>query len=193
MKKERSTELVLPNHSVSLKKEQERLLNYKRFALSFSYPDGEFFEIFPEALPQKQKLISEYDRLFRIREIWLYSTEYLAKHEFQRANYLADIMGFYKAFGVEPDRERPDALSMELEFMHYLIYKIIYACEKNLKDKEEKVSICYDAQKKFFKEYLYPGAKIIVEKIISTPIKGFYREQAEDLLAFLEEEKRYLQ
>lgn len=177
IKKGMCTESVSRNPSTWLRINRERMLKYKEFASAFSYPDEE-------------KLRPDYDRLFRAKEIWLYATEHLAKNEFQRANYLSDIMGFYRAFGVEPDRDRPDSLSAELEFMHYVIFKEIRALDRE--DSKEKVYVCVDAQKKFFTEYLYPAAKRIVESIRRQPEKNFYTEKARELLDFLESEKRIL-
>ena len=177
----------------SASRNKERMLEYKIFAAAFSYPDEKFFKFFPDLSAKKDSLISEYDRLFRAKEVWLYTVEYIAKNEFQRSNYLADIMGFYKAFGVEPDRDRPDSLSGELEFMHYLIFKNIHALEdKEGRDVKEKVAICLDAQKKFFAEHLYPAAKKIAEKIISMTENNFYTTIAKEFLEFLESENLYL-
>lgn len=166
--------------------DKERMLKYKTFAAAFSYPDEEFFGFFPALLSEKDKLISEYDRLFRAKEVWLYGTEHMAKNEFQRTNYMADIMGFYKAFGVEPDKDRPDSLSGELEFMHYLIFKELRALERK---SEENAFVCLDAQKKFFAEHLYLPAKKLAEKIISLAENDFYTASSKELLQFLESEK----
>lgn len=185
MKSETCTESVSHN--------EERMLNYKMSAVSFSYPDDTFFKFFPSLRYEKKRLISEYDRLFRAEEIWLYGTEHLAKNEFQRSNYLSDIMGFYQAFGLEPDRDRPDSLTSELEFMHYLIFKRLYAAKgKEGQDAKEKVSIVLSAQKKFFSDHLYPSAKKIIGAILSRGNAFFYKERAEELLEFLESEKRFL-
>lgn len=152
---------------------RERSLKYKRFAEAFSYP-------------KNKDLCLEYDRLFRQGEIWLYGSEHKAENEFQRANDLADINGFYKAFGLETDKERPDALPCELEFMHYLIFKEMNA------PGAEKADICLSAQKKFFEEHLYPAAKNIAKKIPRLAKDGFYQEAGQELLRFLESEKEIL-
>lgn len=159
---------ALLNPSTSLK---DRMLKYKALANAFLYPE-------------KKELVSEYDRLFRRSEVWLYGAEYIAENEFQRARILSDIAGFYKAFGLETDKDRPDMLVSELEFMHYLLYKEINAPDK------EKAFICQDAQRKFFNEHLYPAAKKISKKIISQAKSGFYLEVCKDLLEFLESEKK---
>ena len=106
---------------------------------------------------------------------------------------LSDIMGFYKAFGLDLQGERPDSLSVELEFMHYLIFKMFYATEKRVSNFEEKAFICIDAQRKFFDEYLYPGAKAISRKISSEKERGFYRDIIDDLLPFFECEDKYFE
>ncbi len=155
--------------------DQNRIIKYKTFAMAFSYPDENF-----------EPLRLEYDRLFRANEIWLYSTEYISAHEFQRANELADIMGFYKAFGVEPSNDRPDSIINEFEFMHYLIFK-----ELNAKNIDQK-NICKDAQKKFFNLHLYISAKKIADKIILLSQNEFYTEMAKEINEFLEKEKELL-
>lgn len=147
------------------------MLKYKALAAAFSYPEN-------------KELVSEYDRLFRQSEIWLYGAEHIAENEFQRSNLLSDIAGFYKAFGLQTDKDRPDFLVSELEFMYYLIHKELKAPD------EEKASVCRDAARKFFKEHLYPAAKKISKKIISQDKCNFYPARAQELLEFLESEKK---
>ena len=171
-----STGQVLPEFDVELIR--QRGLKYKELAAAFSYPKDE-------------ELCLEYDRLFRLSEIWIYGTEHTAENEFQRAKELSDISGFYLAFGLQADKERPDALSCELEFMHHLIYKELYAFWKNLSKIEEKAWICHDAQKKFFFTHLYPAARKIAEALISQG-DNFYSTIAKEMLEFLKSEKRFL-
>lgn len=173
--------------SVSLDSNRERMLKYKRFAVALSYPDGDFMAFYPELSPWREELVAEYDRLFRLDEIWLYGTEHVAENEFQRASMLADIMGFYRAFGLEPSKDRPDSLACELEFMHYLIFKRLYALGNNdIADAAEKALVCLDAQKKFFTEHLYSAAKKIAGSIVSQTENTFYLEIAQEMLTFLE-------
>ncbi len=177
-----SIESVLPD--------DERMLAYKAFSQAFAYPDKEFFSVHSDLSDTEDMLPREYDRLFRVREIWLSGVEYIAKNEFQRVNLLSDIMGFYQAFGVEPTHDRPDSLTNELEFMHYLMFKEMRA--RDVHQDQEKSLICLDAQKKFFNNHLYPAAKKIAEAILSATDNSFYKEMSEDLLEFLEEEKAVL-
>ena len=165
---------------------KERLSKYKSLAVAFSYPEGSFFDFFPEASGEKERLIREYDRLFRAKDIWLYGTEYISQHEFQRSNYLADISGFYKAFGVEMHNDRPDSLEAVLEFMHYLIYKEINA------PSAEKAEICLDAQRKFFNEYVSVMAKAIAQKVIAQTQSSFYKTISLEMQEFLAEEEKIL-
>lgn len=200
MKKETSTESASPDNSaycpsdldVDEQLEADRMLKYQLLAAALSYPDDNFFARFTDYSQEKQSIVAEYDRLFRAGGVWLYGAEYQAENEFQRANILSDIMGFYLAFGLEPDKERPDSLNCELEFMHYLIFKKNRA-KKDLNSENtlDKVETCQDAQKKFFNAHLYPGAKRIAQKIISQTNTGFYKKIAKEMLDFLEEEKKF--
>ncbi len=186
MNRETSTESASP--------EEERLLKYKLFAMAYSYPDDSFFEIFRNLKKERENLVVEYDRLFRAKEIWLYSTEYQAENEFQRSNYLSDITGFYKAFGLQSSRDRPDSLSSEFEFMHYLIFKTQKA-ERKMDDpsREEKISVCQDAQKKFFLEHILLAAQKIGAAVISKTSHWFYAGISQEMLDFLKKEQDYFE
>ena len=50
-------------------------------------------------------------------------TAYTAKHIFQASQKMANITGFYQAFGLEAGGERPDHISVELEFLSFLCYR----------------------------------------------------------------------
>jgi TorA maturation chaperone TorD len=171
----------------------QRILQYKTFSVAFSYPDDNFFIHFPQLLKERQNLTAEYDRLFRTGKVWLYGAEYLAENEFQRANLLSDIMGFYKAFGLEPDRERPDSITCELEFMHVLIVKRDRISKGLIKiETKAKINTCRDAEKKFFSEHLSPVAQQISDNIVTKSKNDFYIQTASALSEFIEHEKRLL-
>jgi putative dimethyl sulfoxide reductase chaperone len=83
-----------------------------------------------------------------------YETEYGLPHEYQQSQEMADLAGFYKAFGFHTGgeiRERPDHISVELEFMCMLALKEAYALEQ---DHVENAAICIEAQSKFLAEHL---------------------------------------
>lgn len=175
--------------TVSVSRDRERLHSYHVLSQAFAYPDDRFFLGFPQLSEERTSIVQEYDSLFRARSIWLYTTEYTGSGDFQKSHSLADIMGFYRAFGLQIDKERPDALCVELEFMHYLIFKALYALERLPEGSREKYELCLEAQEKFFYGHLYFGAKAISQKIISEEEGSYYRDFAYDLLGLLEQEK----
>jgi len=60
-----------------------------------------------------------------------FETAFLANDPAQQTARMADIAGFYRAFGVDPATPgfRPDDISVELEFMAYLCRKGVHAAE----------------------------------------------------------------
>ncbi|MBI4442696.1 MAG: molecular chaperone TorD family protein [Acidobacteria bacterium] len=65
-------------------------------------------------------------------QICPYESEYGHEGLFQQPRQLAEIMGFYEAFGLttrNEERERPDHISCELEFMDFLSRKEALALE----------------------------------------------------------------
>lgn len=64
---------------------------------------------------------------------------------------LADISGFYRAFGFEVSGDRPDHIVPELEFVALLCAKEAYA---RLAGEEEGARVCGEARRKFLTEHL---------------------------------------
>lgn len=168
------------------------MLSYKRFSVAFSYPDERFFEFFTGERENANSLHCEYDRLFRAGEVWLYGSEHVVENEFERVANISDISAFYRAFGLEPGSDRPDAVSAEFEFMYYLIFKKVLAGKTGAKNRKQKELVCVDAQGKFFSTHLYPAIKRIVERIPEKTEKGFYLKTCNEVNLFLEEEKKIL-
>lgn len=87
------------------------------------------------------------------RECPPYETEYSHwKDPTYRATQLADVAGFYRAFGLEPGRkfpERHDHISLELEFVAYLIQKSLHTGVAT-----ERRGIVEGAAKSFLAEHL---------------------------------------
>ena len=100
-----------------------------------------------------QKMRDDHLQLFLLAYP-IYETEYGYESIFQKTNAMADIAGFYRAFGVDldPDSyERVDNVTTELEFMHLLTCKEAEALETDNAPGEET---CLSARKKFLEEHL---------------------------------------
>ncbi|MDR7544335.1 MAG: molecular chaperone TorD family protein [Armatimonadota bacterium] len=102
-------------------------------------------------------LRAEYYRVFGHRvggDCPLYEAQYVPGGIFPQAQCLADVAGFYRAFGLQVGdavRERPDHISLELEFMHVLAYREAYARQHHGPD---HVALLADAQRAFLRDHL---------------------------------------
>lgn len=122
-----------------------------------------------------------------------YETEYGQAHIFQQSQVLADIAGFYNAFGLElaPDlNDRLDYISVELEFMHFLCLKEAYALAKG--HPEEQLALCRGAQTKFLGEHLGQWMFGFVENLEEKASDSLYGLIGQLLTAFLTFEMRTL-
>ena len=85
----------------------------------------------------------------------LYETEYGRMRGMSKGHDLADIAGFYRAFGLDLDadhaRETGDHIAIELEFYSMLLTKQAYLDEHG---DGEGSSIVLDARKKFLADHL---------------------------------------
>lgn len=103
-----------------------------------------------------------------------YETEYGLPHEFGQAQELADISGFYRAFGFSIGgaiRERPDHLGAELEFMHALALKEAHA---RLDGLAEHVELCIEAQAKFLGDHLGAWVDLFAQSLALNTEDGPY-------------------
>lgn len=98
--------------------------------------------------------------------ISLYETEYGRMRGMSKGNDLADISGFYRAFGLALDDERHhemlDHIGVELEFYAMLLAKREYL--EGVGDREG-CEIVDDARKKFLSVHLGPLARAVADRI----------------------------
>lgn len=150
-----------------------------------------------EALKEPfENLCLDFDRVFgmiTIRECPPYETEYHASSEpFFRSQQMADIAGFYRAFGLDPSTaspERPDYLPLQLEFMAFLLLKKRLAAEAGAGD---QVEICAAAEATFFRDHLAWWAPSFTTGLRRRAGTGFYASLSEALAAFLPTERQRL-
>ncbi len=96
-----------------------------------------------------------------------YETEIGMPNEFRQSQEIADIAGFYRAFGFSVGgrvRERPDYLATELEFMCLLALKEAYAMQSS---SPEQAEICEDAQRTFLQDHLGRWIGLVAEGLAS--------------------------
>lgn len=118
-----------------------------------------------------------------------YETAFSARHIFQQTQHQADLTGFYRAFGVDPQRERPDHLSVELEFAYLLTVKEAVARGRA---EPEHVRICRDTQRSFLRDHLARWAPLIGGRLAITAAGTPYAAAGLLLAAFIAYEERFL-
>ena len=96
----------------------------------------------------------------------LYETEYGKERVMAKTNELADLSGFYQAFGLNSDSEEvihdmADHISVELEFYSYLLLKQMFLEENNI---TEGVEVVTEGRKKFLYSHLGRFAKSITKR-----------------------------
>lgn len=114
-----------------------------------------------------------------------YETEYGVDNLFQQTQELADIAGFYRAWGLSPERERPDHASVELEFLAYLAEKETAART------DEHRSIAREARRKFLADHAGRWMPVFAARLERTP-STFYQAYARALKEFIRRETEAL-
>jgi TorA maturation chaperone TorD len=109
---------------------------YRFLAIPFQYPEEKTLGGLDWCPKDPANLQSEYLKIFGNivgTQCPPYETQYHGAHIFMQAQELADIAGFYRAWGLdlsEQAKERVDHIWVELEFMSYLAFKEAYAAQK---------------------------------------------------------------
>ena len=174
----------------------------KQFKISEDLFEGEmlsrlnsFKEYFTKNRHRIDDIKSEYLNIFDVgRKISPYETEYMTEKLSRKPFELADIAGFYTAFGLSVtegmrNKEALDHISIELEFMAILEWKELCALENG---QEENVKIVKDAKLKFLQEHLMKWAFFFCRQIYGLEGDGFFIRLARLLeLVLILECKRY--
>lgn len=101
-------------------------------------------------------------------------SDYAASHVFQKADLMADVAGFYAAFGLRVStahRELPDFLGAELEFL-YLAGSLEAQARRH--GHFAAASVCREAQEKFLAEHLGGWLSRFREKMECSAAGPFY-------------------
>lgn len=169
-----------------------RAENASLASLLLSYPDDEFLANVGEFSPTLREhsdfsallALLDSEGLDSLRAVWLdrfdvgpskvsmYETEYGRMRGLAKGNDLADLAGFYHAFGLEIDEsahETHDFLPVELEFLALLLAKEAYLEHHG---DTEGVSIVQGARRSFLTDHLGPLAPAIARRISEDPIYG---------------------
>jgi len=125
-----------------------------------------------------------------------HETDYVdPKLVFRRSHELADISGFYLAFGLEPSRsspERPDHIVLELEFMAFLLAHERRAFRSRDPDRHDDTQTCRDAQRRFLREHLAWWTPAFARLLEREDPDGFYGATARFLSASIPAERGFL-
>ncbi len=144
----------------------------------------------------------EYDRLFGLvvpKECPPYETEYYPTVEtFACSQLMADVAGFYRAFGITTSQrspERPDFLGLQLEFMAFVLMKKRYASAALGTDPSaaEWVETCDRAQRTFFHDHLAWWVPSFAAGLRRKTRRGCYLAVADVLTAWVPAECRRLE
>jgi TorA maturation chaperone TorD len=151
-------------------------------------------------LPKTRKKFNEnYERAFGLLvscNCPPYETEYIhSKLDFQRSNGLADIAGFYRAFGLQRSPthpERHDHIALELEFMAYVTGLERLALSDDDPELQERGAICSRAQARFLEEHLAWWAPAFAKLLARQDPNGFYEAAGSFLSALIPAERALL-
>lgn len=115
-----------------------------------------------------------------------YETEYSSSNVFTKSQELADIAGFYRAFGCSSDRrERPDHISAELEFMRLLCMMEAYA---DAQASQDRLEVTLAAQRKFMNDHLGRWIAYFCDQVAANTTNGFQRALGNLIRQFISKE-----
>lgn len=191
---------------------------YRLLSLSFAYPDEETIEILRSIIEDVGEIIhsfssevqekfllykdslnglsteaveEEFTELFMTRMLCPPYENSYGKSGDSKAENLADINGFYKAFSLsvsEKGSEMPDHIAIELEFLSLITLKEAYGIERGIRD---MVEVCVLAKKKFLKDHIGRWAGLFCKNLIKRTTKDSYRNLALLTSSFIEEQMKF--
>jgi TorA maturation chaperone TorD len=153
------------------------------------------FQMLMSKLDEKKKenIRNEFVNVFGhtlSKQIAPYALEHLKNSDvFFRTQKLADLNGFYKAFGMEVESiERADHISTQTEFLSYLLLKERLAERNGL---IEEMGVCRDAFDQFQKDHFMDWAGMFAGNLATHVDSEFYPLAGRFFSISLETEKYY--
>jgi TorA maturation chaperone TorD len=146
-------------------------------------------------------LTADYDRTFGLapcRECPPFETEYHAYTDaFFRAQQMADVAGFYRAFGLTPAADlsgRPDHVAAELAFLSFVLLKKRLALAEADDDPEaaDRASVCEEARQAFFRDHIAWWVPAFATGLRRKAGAGLYAAVGRALAALIHVERRTL-
>ena len=187
-----------------------RAIGYSFLAHAFAYPDATHVQLLQEAARAAKPVLAGtpltelvdwacdatqdelepvYARVLSLSsspDCPNYETGYIDSDVNRQVGRMADIAGFYRAFGVDATVQgfRHDDISVELEFMSFLCKKQAYAAEHL---GAPRVAQCARAQRLFLSDHLGCWAGELGRRLSGLPgANGFYAALGEALEAWIE-------
>ncbi len=117
-----------------------------------------------------------------------YEMEYGRNEIIRQASDLADLAGFYRAFGLEIAGDangRPDHIAAECEFMSALCAKEAYA---HAQGDQGNADICLDAERTFLRDHLARWLPAFARHVEEADADGFFGALARFADAFVKAE-----
>jgi TorA maturation chaperone TorD len=122
-----------------------------------------------------------------------YETEYVpSKFAFQRSNMLADIAGYYRAFGLQTSTacpDRPDHVSLECEFLAQLLALEWQANQRGDQASALQAATCREAHARFLREHAAWWLPAFARVLGQQNPGGFYAAVADFLAALIAAER----
>ena len=134
-----------------------------------------------------EKIMNEFVDVFGhtlSKQIAPYALEHLKNSDvFFRTQKLADLNGFYKAFGMEVESiERADHISTQTEFLSFLLLKELLAVQNDLHDEKE---VCEKAFADFNNDHFLDWVDMLAENLATHVDSRFYSVVGRFLREFL--------
>ncbi len=125
------------------------------------------------------------------KQIAPYALEHLKNKDlFFQTQKLADLNGFYKAFGLEVESiERADHISTQSEFLSFLLLKHCLAKQNSLSEEKE---ICKKAFSDFQRDHFFEWVEMFAKNLTTHVDSDFYLLTGNFLSEFLKLEKPYI-
>ncbi len=134
----------------------------------------------------REALVEQFQRTFGLVVAGAhpaYATEYLpAQQSVQRSQMLADLAGFYRAFGLQPAAgrsDRPDSLVWQLQFLAWLFALERQALERSDPKSPEQIAVCCDARRRFVEDYVAFWLPTFCRSLRADQNAGFYCASAQ--------------